>query len=277
MHAASFSIAEIGESRVAAFYTCLLAHLAGKAPERRHGFEVGNYPSHRFAFVEDSLIILLCIWQQNSSTPFFYKRVSYLVRLGSTHTLYLVSHTLYLAMSDHLHVYFAREWWNCTTQQFLQFLWTLCCRKHLQQVILEPLQSSRYSSARLYLVACSLSICHRPTYNGELLVINLLEGSGISSWAPCWWRFLVQPILTFIGWMMTCMVWKFLSQKLATCSICVGVNARWWLWWWCTCMVHEIQNCNSHSGWLYMVTHQSVFCTILGANLEILLKGSCII
>ena len=131
--------------------------------------------------------------------------------------------------------------------------------------------------ARLYLVACMLSICHRPTYNGELLVINILEGSGISSWAPCWWRFLVQPILTFIGWMMTCMVWKFLSQKLATCSICVGVYARWWLWWWCTCMVHEIQNCNSHSGWLYMVTHQSVFCTILGANLEILLKGSCII
>ena len=38
MHAASFSIAEIGESRVAAFYTCLLAHLAGKAPERRHGW-----------------------------------------------------------------------------------------------------------------------------------------------------------------------------------------------------------------------------------------------
>lgn len=25
------------------------------------GFEVGNYPSHRFAFVKDSLIILLCI------------------------------------------------------------------------------------------------------------------------------------------------------------------------------------------------------------------------
>lgn len=170
---ASCTITEIGESRVATFYTCLLAHLAGKAPERWHGFEVWTIPP--LWICKDSLIILLCIWQQikvqHSLTNVYF------VHLGSMHTLYLASQTICMSIAS----------------IFIDAL--------LPEAPPTGYIGTTYKAhnihARPYLVACSQSA----TYSGEVPVIPL-KGSGISSRVPCWWQFLVQSV-TFIRWMMT--------------------------------------------------------------------------